>query len=315
MRNPSYIVVQNWLSICSVCIVAFARVSAQETNRTPDISNLSNSLSDSNSYSGLTIQLGLVTLNPFTIQNRGSNGTNDFQISSDKTSARFMVQVNYAERWAWNNPPYDEVNWCVRDWSTLWKNSDFQARGAYTFGPEATNGSTIIGSGNLTLELMIGEHLLHWSDPSKSKAGSINLEGSVSITTDRSFLEVHPTTFIGIAYVASYAPPWDQKNRAFFLARIGGASVDVPQLSNPDTLQVQSKHSEPVFDESWRLGLEMEVYYPLGRGQFVSAGGRVYSGHDFIGSQGPTPWSLWVGYSISLDKVWNSVSSIFPVGK
>ena len=83
---------------------------------------------------------------------------------------------------------------------------------------------------------------------------------------------------------------------------------DMPKFANNYSQDILTKRGFPDFESHLGVGLEMEASYPVGRGSFISVGGRIYMLAD------PNPWTFWLGYSISLEKI-QSVTTFFPGAK
>ena len=62
-------------------------------------------ITSSNRFSGLTVQVGSISLDPFSIKTTDADGHKQYTLDQGGVSTRFMVQLNYTDRWAWKNPP------------------------------------------------------------------------------------------------------------------------------------------------------------------------------------------------------------------
>lgn len=256
-------------------------------------------------FSGPSIMFGYVTLNPYRV-NRTTAGDWEVQ-TSDKTTS-FMIQANWAWRWAWEDSHTSDTSYQGFGLSTNKVNClalldprgwDIQARAAYTFLDDATNASTVIGSGDLTLEASVGKHI--YRQAVDDRFLNLNLEAAVSSVTDRDFLDIHTTVLFGPAVVASVPIGKTNDVRFFFLLRGGPAWYEVPMLKNTDSLLVDTEHGVPDFKSVWGAGMEMEMGVRLWDGFFISSGGRLY------GPSEPNPWSAWVGASLSWDLIRNAL--------
>lgn len=266
---------------------------------------------------GFDIMVGSVTLNPYKI-GAGTNG--GFKLQSDNTETSFIVQVNYADRWAWNRSGTDKQEVDTDGiWHNCFHNSskfksiwdldyvDFQGRGGYTFGQNATNASTIIGSGDLNIEFALGRQLFRRGSANNISAQSINLEVEVATVTDRQFSESHTSVILGLAYVTSFQGPLQAgtSNMTYLLFRGGIANSELPLFIGNGPTVAANNIGTPEFHRVWGGAMEMEARYQLSQGSYISAGARVFPNHVIA------PWSLWIGYSATLDQLKNILVSPF----
>lgn len=130
------------------------------------------------------LQIGLVTLNPFEIS---GSGTEDqpFAIQTSQLTSRGFVEANANLRWAWGRGKelhhlvkekiakekslcygliWNKDSFCAGHDTSVWKPwiPDFQARLGFTFGTDEDDASTIVGSGDLYAEAVVGWNLFRF---------------------------------------------------------------------------------------------------------------------------------------------------------
>lgn len=256
-----------------------------------------------NIFGNPRIVSGYITLNPYTITSvaNPAGGTAE-KLQGSSTTGAATIQVDYARRWAW-----DERSTIITPAQTIingipfgrLSSYDIQFRGGYTF-TSSSNASTIIGSGNVDLEMGGGLQLVRWA--SARNATSINLDAGVETESDRAFASAHNTYFVGPAYVTSMVPPWTT-NRAFMMFRMGSAFYDIPAFTAGGYVATNGIGG-PKYSLVDGLAMEIEAAYPLTPESFIVANTRIYPTHSIA------PWSLWIGLSVSEDQILSVAKSL-----
>jgi hypothetical protein len=259
-----------------------------------------------NVFANPRIVAGYITLNPYTITTVTTPGGGSAEkLESSSTTGAATVQVDYARRWSW-----DQRSTVNHSGETLWNGGidwkrldsyDLQFRGGYTF-TSSSNTSTIIGSGNVDLELGGGLQVVRWANASGS--GNLNLDLGVETDSDRSFAAAHSTYFLGPAFVTSV--PILSTNRAFMMFRIGSAMYDIPAFTTGGYISTNGTGS-PNFSHVIGLAAEFEAAYPIASGTQLVANARIYPSHTIA------PWTVWLGVSVSADKLTALGSSLLNI--
>jgi hypothetical protein len=103
------------------------------------------------------------------------------------------------------------------------------------------------------------------------------------------------------------------------LGRIGIGFVDGPVLSNgvdiatsggkttTNAVVKTNSHGLPAFDLQEALQFKFETRVPIGSTGFLSLGGTYYK---MTANGAPDPWSTYVAYTISLEQLFNGITSI-----
>ncbi len=251
---------------------------------------------------------GFTLANPYTVvTSTNSAGANLYDLEPAGSTASAYIEFVYNNRWAFDSQPLsthtvDCKPGEVREW-VFWPASgwDFQGRFGYTYASGTKeSASTIAGASEFNVEATLARHLArrateHWRI-------SVGPEVSLGMATDRGALDIHPRGFAGLGAAVGFDNLFvngaeEKIRQAMFTIRVGGAALDIPALEG-DTRRFEQRHLLPEYDLKWdALAMETELFYPLGKSVYLTAGGRVYANAH------PGQWNLYLGLSMGLDRL------------
>jgi hypothetical protein len=176
-------------------------------------------------------------------------------------------------------------------------------------GTTITNGQTysaqILAGADYYSQLTLGFPIWRLDKPGQSH--QISLEASGGVATEKSFEEVHPNAFAGLAYETSFNPMLltsATNNCGFFMAKAGAGWIDVPSLVGSNNAVNLDNNGTPIFDlkPNWQLGAYLA--YPLTSKLYLTV-----EANDYLGGK-PDSWNVKVGASIPLDGLSATFSSL-----
>jgi hypothetical protein len=248
----------------------------------------SNQFASSNRFDGF-VHFGAITLNPFTISQDSSN---TYHLNRSNSDTLAYLELFASRRWGWRNPLPENPNFPVDDWVRSW---DFSTRAMYVFQNSGQpSGSTIIGSGDLSGDLLIAKHLFRLAD--EQSAFSINLALAAGVTTDTESLDIHDRYFAGPEFVYATAgfPGVPDGKRFLIATRFGYIRYEVPTLLGKNSDVVLSEFTFPDYHAVNGFGMEIDAVYPVTHSLALATGLRFYQNGD------PNPWSVFVGVTYDL---------------
>ncbi|MGD0259319.1 MAG: hypothetical protein ABSD29_05770 [Verrucomicrobiota bacterium] len=210
---------------------------------------------------------------------------------------------------------YNHGNWFGFKLLEPWKHApDIETRIGFTFanstGPSNYTASTIVGSGDFYTDVRVGVPLFRRTTPNQRQ--QISLEGEGGFSTDTSFLEVHPTAFVGLGYQTSFRPVLGASSTnvcGFLSGRLGAGWIDVPSTTTSPTPGVTGVTLDsgglPVFHLDPSPCMSVLLVYPITGSLFLVLDANTYIRHA------PADWTVSVGLSIPLGKVSSIITSPF----
>jgi hypothetical protein len=175
---------------------------------------------------------------------------------------------------------------------------DLQGRLGFVFrgktSPTNFTSSAIVGSGDFYLDAGGGFPLLRYLSEDRLWKQQVSLEVSGGFTTDKDFLTLHRTTFIGAGYQGRF-PSANANLSGYWMGRVGAAWIDTPRLSGSSV--ALNNLNEPDFKSVCVVTSGAEIVFPLTSAISLQFGGNAYYGIT------PTPWNVTLGISLDLEKV------------
>ncbi|MBM4381948.1 MAG: hypothetical protein FJ091_01140 [Deltaproteobacteria bacterium] len=266
---------------------------------------------DPSAWSRLHIGLGLVYLNPFSLERVNTvppTIPREFSFSEEDTKLRPFFEIGWKRRAAWdalNEGAGEESCFGLAAVSADCSKAkavtriDFEARAGVILNPDdKASGSSLSGSGEGWIEAALGFPLVSWGD--RRSRMSANLEVFGSIVADAGAEDLHSTLLLGPSIVFS-SRLW--KRPVEGLLRVGGVWTDLPRIipnrfdAEGDAL-VSSENGFPHFKNEWgAVGTQFQIQIPLkppaedskttGLAFFLR--GNYYAGFD------PNPWTVQFG--------------------
>lgn len=302
----------NLLPILMAAVPLFATAAQQEPSGTPSRLYVAESdpdlgiATDARSF----FHVGFHTLNPYRIDN------DTHEINQGGAEASLFLEFVVNRRWAWDrvaSTSTGRTGQVITDLNA-W---DFQGRFSYTFkqADEAT-AATIVGAGDFAAEISLAKHLWRAQFDENQSAHSLNLEVSYGAITDRKILDVHSRLFLGLSYVVGMnepltivhreSKPSDNDSRqisrrVLYVARIGAVSLEEPEFENTTNRVVRFSRGLPEFSPRVGYGFESELYFPVFKQSFITAGGRIY------GNFTPNQWAVYLGYTMPIAPLFQAI--------
>lgn len=272
------------------------------------------------------LQIGLVTLNPFKITR---NESGKFELHSDSATARGYLQISFTHAWAWLSKEEREENDAARAaanddslakdytlvgfqlWPTEWLPDDFDVRLGYTFPTDDTSGSTVVGSGDLSGDLVVGNNLYRGVLTGDSSISFNFPQIGIGLVSGREVLDIHTRGFVGMGLTVGTPVATNafgsQNRRVLLLWRGGWSTFEVPNLEG-DSNEVAESHGEPEFKRVWDgIANEFEFRVPVGPSGYITATGGFYNNAN------PNPWTFQIGYSVPLERVGNAIGGFVGI--
>jgi len=246
-------------------------------------------------FTGATVQ------NPYTIAISGNSGT--LQKASTTTdgyieafvSARYISRENFEKE-------EDETTGWVKPFVALpgfaghGNQPDLQMRLGYVFrgksAPTNFNSQTVVGSSDVYGEVTMGFPMYRYRSEDGLTKGQASIEFSGAFATDRDFISVHPTVFIGGGYQLKdtvSGNPW------YWISRVGIAQIDYPRLGSGSTV-ILDKANEPEFVGKWAPTIGTQLIYPINSTISFQAGANAYF------TKSPASWNITFGLSLDPSK-------------
>jgi hypothetical protein len=172
-------------------------------------------------------------------------------------------------------------------------------------GSDPTNlsASTIAGGGDFYSEGSIGIPILRYSS-ARLGVHQITIEAAGGFATEKCFMTVHPNMFFGAGYQGSFNFP---AGKGYFASRVGYGWVDTPIFSSNNRKDVMVVGDLPQFKLQSAATIETSLVIPvvtvLNAPVYAVVRANVYL------TDNPNPWSITVGGSVSIDKLFGWVSS------
>lgn len=255
------------------------------------------------------LHAGALRLNPYTIT---KNQTGEYMLeSSGDADTRFFIEALYRNRYAWvGKQP-------KKNWRAL----DYEMRLGIAATDSDPSGAVVSGAGDAYMEFSIG--YLHRNlgklglnnlDTASSEGvrWTFNLESIAGFVTDRGAQDLHfywgvgPVVVVGIPYAGAKE---NGKNRRIEV--LGGTyfgQTDMPQFVDDDSREVESEKDFPKFRCEAAAIWRGDIHFPFGENGFVTITGRFTSN---LGHEGINPWNIAIGYTIPVEAITDSVSTLF----
>ena len=263
---------------------------------------------------GFQFSFGTKLLNPYTLQSQG--GTNYLLSNRNDTEVDPYLELSYRNSWAVSHVlkkdsdqksqggflriPFSEIN-NVTNW---WSEEDFfQQDIALGFVIRNSSdplteqsGNAIAGSGDFYLNYNT-DLLPLYRSVGDVTAKQFSLSSGFSLVTDRSFQDVHPNAFLGASFEIAFK--WPSPEKVGLLTVRGGYGwIDSPQISGGTTnIIVGASQGLPQFKLEGAPMVSAQAMIPFADGVFFTAGGQVFVRDT------PSPWSLSIGLTLSMDKL------------
>jgi hypothetical protein len=190
---------------------------------------------------------------------------------------------------------------------------DIEARIGFNFanstGTSNYTASTMVGSGDFYSDTRVGLPLFRHT--TKAQRQQISLEGEGGMTTDKSFMAVHPSAFVGLGYQTSFRPHIGSSSTnvcGFLSGRLGAGWIDVPSTTGsvPGGVGVKlDGNGLPVFHLDPSPCFGVLLVYPITESLFLELDSNTYIRHE------PANWNVSVGFVIPLGKVASIITSPF----
>ena len=297
------------LAMCGVA--AFA-------GRAADTNSLSIPM-NTNNWGWVTFWSGAKLQDPYTIVKDGGAAT----LTNSRSTTDGYIEINLNTRYVLRSGKFDDLlaAWGGGGADTLapgrlhfvsfWREMpDIDARMGYIFrgssSPTNFSISTIVGSADIYSDVSVGWPLLRYE--SNDDAGSqvkeqVTAEVSGGVATDRNFLAVHPSVFLGAGWQGRFPAPnlTAQSLPALLCGRVGLARIDEPRLLGGSTVALDAL-GDPVFTPTWAPSLGFQMVYPIDSAINLQAGGNVYL------TATPASWNLNLGLTLDLGKFFAAFS-------
>lgn len=130
--------------------------------------------------------------------------------------------------------------------------------------------------------------------------------------TDKGAQDLHlywgagPVVAVGIPYIAAKT---NGKSRRIEV--MGGAyfgQTDMPQFVSDASREIKSEKGFPKFRNEAATIWRGDIHFPFGENGFVTITGRFTSN---LGHEGINPWNIAIGYTIPVEVITDSVSTLF----
>jgi hypothetical protein len=274
-----------------------------------------NTVERPSAYPRAFFHTGINALSAFKV----TNPANNLGEVTSESETRNFVEFLYNDRWAFKLD--DTSTEATKDrsvfskangrnpfkWPDRW---DVQLRFGYTFGTRdgaTPDAATIVGSSEFNMDSRVGLHLARFSDP--DWRFSWGPEVAAGFVTDRASFNIHPRFLLGSGWSIGMKSPFSGKSAdrpIAITAQVGYVMIDVPQFYETNLVaggpMVTAARLSPVGQVQYDalrggVGAEVELYWPLTRSLFFTAGARAYK------TPGPDQWSLFVGVEFALDNL------------
>lgn len=278
-----------------------------------------------NSY--LTIIAGAYLLNPYRI---GESN----RLEKSDAEAPFFIQFAYDNVWAWN-AIRRQYGWDNKRPSIIERKSfidyiDLQGKLSVFLHSDSdkTNVSTIVGSGDFAAEGTFTFNIWESTFGLESDADESGVSKpenlyshiydrtifaqsygpciSYSGVTDRSAFDLHSRVLIGTSYKAAMKlgrfKTNEPRREGLISINLGYAWIDQLQFVSESSRVVKTTHDGvPDYKFEGGFAVEADVYYPIGKDLFLTAGTRIYAMHD------PNPWSAQLSITWSVERLLTAV--------
>jgi|GEM_PF-5235109 len=256
------------------------------------------------------IQSGVTILDPFAIT---QTAPGVFVINPSKAEARGFVEAIARSRYAWRNGSKDnrhdfpgiyawigneksEGNAKIGEYAL-----DFELRGGFAFAGTSRDASTIVGGGDgyaaLSLGLPVYREWLAAEQGSYPTIFTVNIpEAEVAFVSSRNAGDIHTDWAVGIGTAWGIPLSPQNKRKVEVLGLFGYSQVEQPRLAPGTTTLIVNAAGFPEFNPQPALMFKVETRVPIGRTGYLSLGGRYYNSNG-----DPDPWSMSLGYTISLE--------------
>lgn len=207
---------------------------------------------------------------------------------------------------------------------------DFDMRGGFVFSSGTSGAAGIVGGSDFYVAAAPALNLARWYWQGSAKEtptrGTLSLELSGALSTDRNLTDTHGRYFLGLS--TALGVPWDAPIAAAdskdnsstdskdkgsaqpaaakiieLLLRVGAANVETPTFLDNGTRQVAVQNEVAAFRSHWGLGVDLELNVPITEKLgYLMVRGQVNTGFN------PNPWALQLGYTIPLSSLLGTVT-------
>lgn len=258
----------------------------------------------------LRITSGLALTNPYTLTANPSDGT--FTLVDNETEGNFYVEAAVRYRSAWM-PPDDHFLAGSTPFAQAIVPADYDFRLGLVAIDDETRANVAPGASNVYGEISAGWPIYSFLGHRNKETGefeqsdvgaTINIEGLFGATTDKSSQDIHDYYGVGIGTAWRIGKPLTAQQftdgktlppaTAFFAVYYGAA--EAPEFTDDRrTASVISERGYPEFRTESAFIMRTEFDIPLSKVSAITIGARLFLGFDEV-----NPWSLSVGYSLSL---------------
>jgi hypothetical protein len=210
---------------------------------------------------------------------------------------------------------YEDGKWFCQD-----EMFDFQSKLAYYLrNGKPTNevASALVGSGDFAGEISLTYNIFQKITTNAADttgqyydkveyAQSFGLVGAYGATTDSNAFDIHSRYFLGLGYRLAHKtgekiPGTTHRREALFSTQIGIARIDNVEYVDSSSRQIKMTNGDlPDYSTKTCVGIETELYYPLGPYSSLFMGARLYPKQ---GDSSPNQWSAFIGFTYSVDKL------------
>jgi hypothetical protein len=270
----------------------------------------------SNSWGKILLWTGAKLENPYTI----NPSTKTLQ--SAGSSSQPYIEIGFNERYVLRSGEYNDLlfawerhgqtpNDGSAHWVRFWeKVPDVEGSFGYIFpgNSNSTNYSisTIVGSSDIYADASMGLPILRYCSADYSFKQQVTFEINGGFATDKNFLTIHPSVFLGFGYQGKFPNFIGSTNLPMYWSgRAGCAMIDEPKLIGTNVVfNTPGGFLEPAFENKWVPALGVSVIIPVTSALSLQAGGNAYF------SEAPASWNLTLGVTLDLSKLSKGLGTV-----
>lgn len=301
----------DWKSNTTLLTIAAFVIAAKEYTpgrRDFKMPRLSKEDTSSNSWGNVLLWTGAKLENSYTI----NPSTQTLQ--SGGSSSQPYIEIGFNTSYVIRSGSANDENW-VGNWFgqgetlndghphllyPLQKIPDIAGSFGYILPSNTTNlsASTIVGTGDIYASGSVGFPIIRLCSEDYSCKQQATIDVAWGFTTDKNFLSIHPSLFLGGGYEGKFPNFISSTNfPIYWFGRLGAAEIDMPKLSGASVkFNNNGGLSEPEFDQRWVPSMGTSIIFPVTSVLSLQAGGNAYF------SEHPGNWDVTLGVTLDLSK-------------